>query len=92
MENNNRTFYSHKAEVRSERKNAALVVLSLGVGAAIALMFAPNTGQKTRENLTHSLEHGVSEGHDLAEPMLKRLEKELSELRQKIEDQVEKHT
>jgi len=92
MDNNNRTFYSHEAEVRSDRKNAALVVLALGVGAAIALMFAENTGQKTRENLTHSLEHGVSEGHDMAEPVLKRVEKELAELRQKIEDKVEKLT
>ena len=92
MNNENRTFYSHESEVRSERKNAAMMVLALGVGAAMGLIFAPNTGQKTRENLTHSLEHGVSEGHDLAEPLLKRLEKELAELRQKIEDKVEKYT
>jgi gas vesicle protein len=35
-----------------------MLVLALG-GAAAGLMFAPNTGQKTREDLTHSLEQGV---------------------------------
>ena len=60
---NNRTYYSHDAEIRSARRNTALVVLALslgaGVGAAAGLMFAPNTGQKTREDLTHGLEQGV---------------------------------
>ena len=56
---NNRTYYSHKAEVRSGRKNTALLVLALGVGAVVALLFTPNTGQKTRKDLTHGLEQGV---------------------------------
>lgn len=71
------------------RKNSALVVLALGVGAAVALMFAPNSGKKTREDLTHGLEEGINKGHDLAEPALKRMEKELAELRQKLEEKVE---
>jgi gas vesicle protein len=60
---NNRTYYSHEAEVRAARKNAALVVLALSVGAGIGavagLMLAPNTGQKTRKDLANSLEQGV---------------------------------
>ena len=59
MDNNNRTYYSHKAELRSGRKNAAMLVLALGVGAAAGLMFAPKTGHKTRQDLTHGLELGV---------------------------------
>ena len=68
---NNRTYYSHEAEVRAARKNTALVVLALsvgaGIGAAAGLMFAPNTGQKTREDLTHSLEQGVKNLEDKVE-------------------------
>ena len=60
---NNRTYYSHEAEVRAARKNAALVVFALSVGAGIGavagLMLAPNTGQKTRKDLAHGLEQGV---------------------------------
>ena len=89
MDNNNRTYYSNDAKTRSIRKNSALIVLALGIGAAIALMFAPNSGEKTREDLTHGLEQGVSKGHDMAEPALKRMEKELAELRQKLEGKVD---
>ena len=89
MDNNNRIYYSNDAKMRSIRKNSALVVLALGVGAAIALMFAPNSGEKTREDLTHGLEQGVSKSYDMAEPTLKRLEKELAELRQKLEEKVD---
>ena len=89
MDNNNRTYYSHEAEIRSSRKIGALVLLGLGVGAAVALLLAPNSGEKTREDLTHSIEQGVNKGQDLAEPVLKRMEKELAELRQKVEEKVE---
>lgn len=89
MDNNNRTYYSNDAKMRATRNTSALLILALGVGAAIALMFAPNSGEKTREDLTHGLEQGVSKGHDMAEPTLKRLEKELAELRQKLEDKVD---
>jgi hypothetical protein len=88
MNNQDRTFYSHEAEVRSGRKNIALLVLALGVGAAAALLFAANTGQKTREDLAHGLEQGISKGHDILDPTLKRLEKELAELRKTVEDKV----
>ncbi len=89
MSNNDRTYYSHQAELRSGRKNVALLVLALGVGAAAALLFAPHSGHKTREDLTHSLEQGVSKGHEMMDPTLKRLEKELVELRQHVEDKVD---
>ena len=89
MDNNNRTYYSHEAEIRSSRKTVALVLLALGIGVAVALLLAPNSGEKTREDLTHSIEQGVNKGQDLAEPVLKRMEKELAELRQKVEEKVE---
>ncbi|MBZ0318816.1 MAG: YtxH domain-containing protein [Anaerolineae bacterium] len=94
---NNRTYYSHKAEVRAARKNTALVVLAFsigaGLGAVAGLIFAPTSGQKTRDELASSLEHGleqsVSKGHEMVDPTLKRIEKELVELRKKVEDKVD---
>ncbi len=60
---NNRTYYSHEAEVRAARRNTAFIVLALSVGASVGaaagLMFAPNSGQKTRDDLKNSLEQGV---------------------------------
>lgn len=65
---NNRVYYSHEAQVHAARKNTALVVLALsvgaGIGAAVGLMFAPNTGQRTREDLAHGLEQGVKNLED----------------------------
>lgn len=94
----NRTYYSHEAEVRAARKNAALIVLALSVGASIGaaagLMFAPNSGHKTREDLTNSIEHGLEQGihkgHEMVDPTLKRIEKELADLRKNVEDKVER--
>jgi len=93
----NRTYYSHDSEVRSARKNTALIVLALGVGvgvgAAAGLMFAPSSGQKTREDLTNSLEQGleqgISKGHEMVDPTLKRIEKDLADLRKNVEGKVE---
>jgi gas vesicle protein len=97
MDINNRTYYSHEAGERAARKNTALIVLALsigaGVGAAAGLMFAPNTGQKTRDDLTHGLEHnleqGISKGHEMIDPALKRLEKDMAELRKNVEDKLD---
>ena len=94
---NNRTYYSHEAEMHAARRNAALIVLALsigaGVGTAVALLFAPTSGQHTREGLTHGLEHsleqGISKGHDMVDPTVKRLEKELAELRKSVEDKLD---
>lgn len=89
---NNRTYYSRQAETRASRKNTALMALALGVGvgvgAAAGLMFAPISGQKMREGLGHSIEEGINRGHEIVDPIVKRLEKEVAELRQNIEDQL----
>jgi gas vesicle protein len=97
MDTNNRTYYSHEAEERAARRNSALIILALsigvGVGAAAGLMFAPNTGEKTRNDLTHSLGHtleqSVSKGHEILDPTLKRLEKDMAELRKNVEEKLD---
>lgn len=85
---NNRTYYSHEAEMYESRKNAALLLIALGIGAAAALMLAPNSGQKTRENLMNGIEQGVNKGRDAVDPAIKRLEKELAEVRKNIEERI----
>ena len=97
MDDKNRTYYNHEAALRAARTNTALVVLALGigagVGAAAGLMFAPSSGRKIRDDVTHGFEHGleqgVNKGHEIVDPTLKRIEKELAELRQKVEDKVD---
>jgi len=52
----------------SGRKSSALLALSLGVGAAAALLVAPRAGHKRREVLKHSLEQGVSKVREMVDP------------------------
>lgn len=90
--NTNRTYYSHEAEVRAARDRALLTVicilLGLGMGTAMALLFAPTAGKKTREDLRRQVEEGVQSGRERVEPAINKLEHELGDLRKKVEDRL----
>ncbi len=55
---NNRIYYSRDAELRAGRERmmlAALVaVAGVGFGLALAMLFAPQSGEKTRQMLANS--------------------------------------
>lgn len=91
---NSRIYYSQEAETKAMRQITMLTVLwlalGLGVGAVMALLFAPKAGKKTRHSLTKNLEEGFSSGQDALDPMVKRLEKEMGELRDSVEDRFAK--
>ncbi len=88
-----RIYYSREAEERAnrERTAAVLVFLALGlvVGTAIALLFAPNPGSKTRRELGGAVEGTFGESLEGAAATVKRLEKEFSELRRRVEDRID---
>jgi gas vesicle protein len=87
--NANRTFYSHEAEMHAARERLALtlvcMLLGLGVGGVLALLFAPAPGKQTRDELVHSLESGVNTGRERVEPAVSQIQKELGDLRRKVE-------
>jgi hypothetical protein len=67
---NNRMYYSREAAMRAERERlllAALVaIVGVGFGMALAMLFAPQSGDKTRRglvdaagNLIETVQHGV---------------------------------
>jgi gas vesicle protein len=88
-----RTYYSKAAEERVQREKALttliFLALGLGIGTALALMFAPQSGKKTRENLSHTIEDNVNTGREAVEPTIKRLEKEFGELRKRVDERIE---
>ncbi len=92
MNSNNRTYYSREAEGRVARDKAVLtlifLVFGLGVGTALALLFAPHPGKETRDELAHAMEEGLNSGRDAVNPTLKRLEKEFGDLRKKVDDRI----
>jgi gas vesicle protein len=90
--NNNRTYYSREAEMRADHEKTVVTLIflafGLGVGTALALLFAPHPGKETRDELAHAVEEGLSNGREAVNPTLKRLEKEFAELRKKVDDRI----
>ena len=90
--NNDRIYYSHDSEMHAMRDRSLLTVLfltfGLAIGAVLALLFAPTSGKKTRDNLAKSVGEGLNTSQDAFEPMVKRLEKEFSELRKSVEERL----
>jgi gas vesicle protein len=90
--NNDRIYYSHDAEMHAMRDRTVLtllcLMLGLGIGAAMALLFAPASGKKVRDDLAKGMGEGMKDGRDAVEPMVKRLEEKFNELVKSIEERV----
>jgi len=76
--NSDRVYYSHDAEIHAVREMTRLMALclivGLGIGVVLALLFAPTSGKKVRDDLTKTVGQGWNNGRDAVEPMVKRLE------------------
>lgn len=79
---NNRIYYSREAEEQAnqERTRAVLIfmVLGLGIGAVLALLFAPKSGEETRHDISKSLDDRFSGVEKELESLSKRVEERLS--------------
>jgi gas vesicle protein len=89
---NDRIYYSHDAEAQAmgDRAKSTLLYLmfGLGIGTALALLFAPSSGKKTRADLAQTVEDGLNTGREAVEPLVKRVEEEFGNLRQSVEEHV----
>ena len=92
MMNNDRIYYSHNAETHAMHAMIRLTVLcltlGLGIGAVLALLFAPASGRKIRKELAKTVEDGLQNGREAVEPMVKHLEKNLDDLQKSVEERV----
>ena len=92
--NNDRIYYSHNAEMHAMRDRTVLrlvfLTFGLGIGAVLALLFAPISGKKVRDDLTRTVEEGWNQGRDAVEPTVRRIEKEFNDLKKNVEDQLKK--
>lgn len=64
------------------------LLVGLGLGASVALLFAPQSGKKTRRHIETAIEESLDEGRDKLEPALRRLEREFYQFRSKMEDRL----
>jgi gas vesicle protein len=85
-----RIYYSHDAKMHSmlDRIVVTLVFLMLGsgIGAILALLFAPSSGQSTRQDLAKSVEEGLQNGLEAVHPVLKQVKKEFGDLQKNVEE------
>jgi gas vesicle protein len=86
---NDRIYYSHRAEELVKRQQAVgafvFLVVGLGIGVVLALLFAPNVGEKTRKLISDALEDGFKRGQEVILEATNQLEQEYPDLRQRIE-------
>jgi len=90
--NTDRIYYSRDPELQAARDKTIMAVIlmaiGLGVGAVLALLFAPAAGTETRHEIAHKFESGVNDGREAVEPMMKKLEREMADLSQRFQDRV----
>lgn len=89
---NERIYYSHEAEMIAMRDRTmlslAFLILGLGIGAGLALLFAPMSGKKARYELNKTVEHGLRDGREMLEPMVENVEKEFHDLKKNVEKRI----
>jgi gas vesicle protein len=89
-----RIYYSKEAEERAlrERTVVALIVLGLGLGfgAALALLFAPRSGEEVRNELARQANYAAESGRDSTNKAVETLQRDLKNLRDDFEDRIKK--
>jgi gas vesicle protein len=94
--NNERIYYSHDAEMQAIRRTNILTFLcisgGLAVGAALALLFAPSSGEKTRKELAQNIGESVNTGRESLEPVIKKLEDQFNDFRKNVEERLKQNS
>jgi gas vesicle protein len=88
----NRTFYTSSEVEKLARwqkvSRALSFTMGVGVGAAAALLFAPNDGgitrEKTRDMLASAMDEGMRQGRDLTGKVREQLNEELPHARERV--------
>jgi len=89
---NDRVYYSREAEemAAQQRTVLALIVmlLGLGLGAIVALLFAPRKGDDVRKDIAKNAEHLYDNSRETTGKAFKELQKDFDKLRSDVEDRL----
>jgi gas vesicle protein len=89
---NDRIYYSREAEMQAMRERAIAIgvfmAMGLGIGAVLALMFAPKSGNQVRKELAAGVEDRLDSGREATNKTLHRLEKDFNDLRKRVEERL----
>jgi gas vesicle protein len=89
---NDRIYYSREAEqiAAQQRTVLALIVmlLGLGLGAVVALLFAPRKGDEVRKEIANQAENIYENSRESTGKAFKELQKDFDKLRGDVEDRL----
>lgn len=91
-----RIYYSQEAKQQAQRNKLVLVMmvagLSIGIGALISLLFAPQSGNETREQLGEQMNETVHKGQKVAKTAGKQLRDNTDKAINNLNDRVQQIT
>ncbi|MBL8119896.1 MAG: YtxH domain-containing protein, partial [Anaerolineae bacterium] len=65
-----------------------VMILGLGIGAVIALLFAPRKGEDVRKELANQAEQALDSGRDATNKAINQLQKDFDRLRGDVEERL----
>lgn len=87
-----RVYYSREAEMRAQRERTMMAIVllgfGLGVGAIMALLFAPRSGEEIRKDITDRIEPGLERARDVTNHTVENLQRDLARLRDEMETRI----
>jgi gas vesicle protein len=91
---NDRIYYSREAEMRALRNRTLLVVFiaafGAGLGALAALLMAPRSGDKTRQQVAETLSQATEQGREVAGQVLKTVREGAGRLQEEVAERLQK--
>lgn len=89
-----RVYYSQEAKDKAIRNRTAIATLSLlvgaGIGAIMALLFAPEDGETIRSELSERTQTQFENGSEAGASALSSLETKYNDLRKYVEESMSK--
>ncbi len=85
---NERIYYSREAEMRAQRQflvtTAVLAMISVGIGAVLALLFAPRPGEEVRRELEARAAEALARGRETAGKVAAEAQNNLQRVRDEL--------
>jgi len=76
--------------MKAKREQTLAMILFLGLGVSIggilALLFAPNSGEDTRQELSSAFEDRFEDSREATQQALHRMEGQVSDLRKRLDE------
>jgi hypothetical protein len=90
---NERIYYSREAELRAQRDRFIMAVIvtgfGIGVGAILALLLAPRSGDETRQQIGGSIDDAAGHGREVASQVLKTVRQGATKVQEQVGERLQ---